>query len=165
MLAVLDGTYFPSLESTSYLLHSLPLLGSTTYLIVLIGFVLMSVLLVGLLCPRVIRYSSTLVSCSPGNLVIEKQEPKRTASIPATSPANSMEPFAYRNHLSLLDLENLPVPAIRQYQDPFPNVLRSTQQIVPADNTCVIGAYSETVTRHDMVQDVNGCRRHAIVWG
>ena len=162
MPVVLGGTSSPSVDSSFHSPHPLPPSTSTVYQSASVLFILIGVLFAILLCYRFVNHVPLPASVSPSKPTHEMQymETKRLTS--ETPPANAE---ALRDDLSFPDLSDLPHPTVRQYQGPFLNDPGSSQGTIKTNTSQLNPANTRTVTRREMIQNTNGCRRHVMTWG
>lgn len=165
MPAVLSRTPSPPLETSTHLLHPLPLLSSTTCQSASVIFIIISVLLAINRCYRPNLYKRMPPPLSLPNPLNEMQDSRRSQTALTTLPAHNEAFSVQTDHLSLVGFSGLPKPTVRQFQQPFPNAQALGNQNVTTNPTCVIGSSPRSATRRDTVQKINGCRRHVMVWG
>ncbi len=153
------------LETNSGLLHPLPLLISTTCQSASTVCIVISILLSTFVYYRVVHCKRMPVSLSLPTFLNKIQNRTRTWTALTTPPANIEAPSFQKDHLFLLEPSNLPTPTIRKHRECSPNGLALIQQSATANTSRAIGANPRIGARSDMVLEMNGCRRHVMVWG
>ena len=165
MPIVLKGISSPPLESSPYLLHPPLLLSSAIYPVASIFLIIIGALLLFILFHRLIRHSLMSNPPLPSGSYKAKKESQTTptaSSNPSTNMEVSLRP---KDHVPLFDSSKLPKPTIRPSQEHSSSTLQPTRPTATSNTTRSVETDSNTVTRHDVIQNINGCRRHVIIWG
>lgn len=121
-------------------------------------FLIVGILLIALFLFRLFYAKTFWKHQTPKLTENEKEVPRRTH--PLTPPPLNNLP---RNHPP--NPESLPSPNIKQYSRFFSNTVTTPLYYPPANTVRGCRTSPRGSGRRETVHDVNGCRRHVVVWG